>query len=280
MNKEKKMKAVIKQDFLRRRSGVLISSLVLFLLNAFLIIMTLIANKSNPKMMADVVTQLEESGSVHITSYGIWTFLEFITPIIVLIDTFGIFFWSLEQGASNIGKDLKSDVGYLYKMVPRSSWVLLCGKLILGLAEFLFYAIQSFIYLMILERVSNSGSYKIMHLTLWLNNTSTTIDGIYTVFTLVVATLTQFITGATLLGFASIFGTAFFKNRRFRGPLVAVGIFALAILIGRVISLVFWNIGEENLRESYVWIALFIELGFSAAFYVLSCLLWDKKVSV
>ena len=55
------MKAVIKQDFLRRRSGVLISSLVLFLLNAFLIIMTLIANKSNPKMMADVVTQLEES---------------------------------------------------------------------------------------------------------------------------------------------------------------------------------------------------------------------------
>jgi hypothetical protein len=274
------MKAVIKQDFLRRRSGVLISSLVLFLLNAFLIIMTLIANKANPNMMANVVTQLETTGSVTISSSGMWSFLEFITPVIVMIDTFGVFFWSVQQGASNIGKDLRSDVGYLYKMVPRSGWVLLCGKLILGLAEFLFYAVQSFIYLLILDWVSGSNTYHIIHFTLTFNNVNTTMDGVFLVLTLVATAVTQFITCATLLDFASITGTAFFKNRRFRGPLVAVGIFALAILIGRVIAVVFTHIGEHNLKDSSLWIALFIELVFSAIFYVLSCILWEKKVSV
>lgn len=274
------MKAVIKQDFLRRRSGVLISSLVLFLLNAFLIIMTLIANKSNPKMMADVVTQLEESGSVHITSYGIWTFLEFITPIIVLIDTFGIFFWSLEQGASNIGKDLKSDVGYLYKMVPRSGWNLLGGKLILGLAEFLFYAVQSFIYLLILEKVSSGSSSGIFVFTWNDEVTAASMHGIFPALTLVAAVVTQFILGATLVGFASITGTAFFKNRRFRGSFVTIGIFALAILVGRVNVLFFTKIGIEDITQRTIWLGLLIELVFSAIFYVLSCILWEKKVSV
>ena len=277
------MKAVIKQDFLRRRSGVLISSLVLFLLNTFLIIMTLISNKSQPGMMGEVVTQLETSGSVHISATGIWAFLEFITPVVVLIDTLGIFFWSIEQGASNIGKDLRSDVGYLYKMVPRSGWVLVCGKLILGLAEFLFYAVQSFIYLLILERVSSSVTTGMFVFT-W-NNSSTAymMKKFFPAFTVVFSVVMQFILGATLLGFASITGTAFFKNRRFRGPLVAVGIFALAIFIGRVIARVLSNFTFEEMTYDFlymIWIALLIEFIFSAIFYVLSCILWDKKVSV
>ena len=277
------MKAVIKQDFLRRRSGVLISSLVLFLLNAFLIIMTLISNKSQPGLMAEAVTQLKATGSVHISSSGMWAFLEFITPVIVLIDTVGVFFWSLEQGASNIGKDLRSDVGYLYKMVPRSSWNILGGKLILGLAEFLFYAIQSFIYLLILERVSSSVTTGMFVFT-W-NNSSTAymMKKFFPAFTVVFSVVMQFILGATLLGFASITGTAFFKNRRFRGPLVAVGIFALAIFIGRVIARVLSNFTFEEMTYDFlymIWIALLIEFVFSAIFYVLSCILWEKKVSV
>lgn len=274
------MKAVIKQDFLRRRSGVLISSLVLFLLNAFLIIMTLISKNSKPDLMAQAVTQLETTGSVHISVTGIWAFLEFITPVIVMIDTVGVFFWSLEQGASNIGKDLKSDVGYLYKMVPRSGWNLLGGKLILGLAEFLFYAIQSFIYLLIFERISSTTSSGIAVFT-W-NNSSTAymMNGFFQIFTIVSSVVMQFIIGATLLGFASICGTAFFKNRRFRGPLVAVGIFALAIFIGRVITRVYTRIGLQDMTPGLIWVGLLIEFVFSAIFYVLSCILWEKKVSV
>ena len=274
------MKAVIKQDFLRRRSGVLISSLVLFLLNAFLIIMTLIANKSQPGMMGEVVTQLETSGSVHISATGIWAFLEFITPVVVLIDTLGIFFWSIEQGASNIGKDLRSDVGYLYKMVPRSGWNLLGGKLILGLAEFLFYAVQSFIYLLILEKVS-SGSSSGLFVFTWNDEvTAASMHGFFPALTLVAAVVTQFILGATLVGFASITGTAFFKNRRFRGSFVTIGIFALAILVGRVNVLFFTKIGIEDITQRTIWLGLMIELLFSAIFYVLSCILWEKKVSV
>ncbi|MBO4705172.1 MAG: hypothetical protein J5647_05480 [Spirochaetaceae bacterium] len=274
------MKAVIKQDFLRRRSGVLISSLVLFLLNAFLIIMTLIANKSKPGLMADVVNQLETTGSVHVSQTGLWSFLEIITPIIVLIDTFGVFFWSLEQGASNIGKDLRSDVGYLYKMVPRSGWSLLGGKLILGLAEFLFYAIQSFIYLLILDRVSSIDSSGMFVFTWNDVRMAFIMNNFSTLLTIVAAVMMQFILGATLVGFASITGTAFFKNRRFRGPLVAVGIFALVILVGRVTGNVFSSVEFETMRLIVIWLGLLIEFAFSAVFYVLSCILWEKKVSV
>ena len=277
------MKAVIKQDFLRRRSGVLISSLVLFLLNAFVIILTLIANKSKPGMMGEVVTQLETSGSVHISATGIWAFLEFVTPVVVMIDTLGVFFWSLEQGASNIGKDLRSDVSYLYKMVPRSGWNILGGKLILGLAEFLFYAIQSFIYLLILERVSSSGSSGMFVFTWNDSRTAYMMKSFFPAFTVVFSVVMQFVLGATLLDFASITGTAFFKNRRFRGPLVAVGIFALAIFIGRVIARVLSNFTFKEMTYDFlymIWIALLIEFIFSAIFYVLSCILWEKKVSV
>ena len=274
------MKAVIKQDFLRRRSGVLISSLVLFLLNAFVIILTLIANKSKPGMMGEVVTQLETSGSVHISATGIWAFLEFVTPVVVMIDTLGVFFWSLEQGASNIGKDLRSDVSYLYKMVPRSGWNILGGKLILGLAEFLFYAIQSFIYLLILERVSSGSSSGIFVITWNDSRTDFMIKNFFPTFTIVVAVMMQFVLGATLVGLASITGTAFFKNRRFRGPLVVVGIFALAILVGRVAGNVFSWFEFETMRLTVIWLGLLIEFIFSAVFYVLSCILWEKKVSV
>ncbi|MCR4939816.1 MAG: hypothetical protein K5930_06890 [Treponemataceae bacterium] len=262
------MKAIIKQDFLRRRSGALISSLVLLLINALVIIANIIA-KNNPGIII-----YNESGATHYSSSGFWAFLDFITPVVMMIDTLGVFFWTLEQGASNIGKDLKSDVGYLYKMVPKSGWNILGGKLILGLAEFTFYAIQAWIYLVIITNVTKSTGFMINGEPLY------GIESFLPPFILVVGALVQFITGATLLGFVSIAATAFLKNRRFRGVLVTIAIFALAIFIGRVIAGSISGMNPETIKDSAGWITYGIEMGFSCVFFVLSCILWEKKVSV
>jgi len=281
------MKAVIKQDFLRRRSGVLISSLVLFLLNISVIIAIVIAGRSTGSTEISQVYSTQDGITVTTTS-GLKTFVDIAIPIILMVDTIGVFIWALDQGAYNIGKDLKGDVGYLYKMVPRSGWNLLGGKLIVGTAEFLIYAIQSYIYILLIQNVLNADSVTDSMQFNWningvILNTHTNLftTSLFLLFVAVV----QFVLGATLLSFASITGTAFLKNRRFTKPIVAVGIFALAIFVGRVtarILMLLENGLPMNVTQvlNLVWVGLFIELVFGAAFYVLTCILWEKKVSV
>ena len=281
------MKAVIKQDFLRRRSGVLISSLVLFLLNITVIIAIFIARNGAASSTISQVITTEDGISITTTS-GIRTFLEIAMPIIFMIDTVGVFVWALDQGAYNIGKDLKGDVGYLYKMVPRSGWNLLGGKLIVGTAEFLIYAIQSYIYMRLIGYVyesviSNTGTiFWTINGVSGNTNVNLFTDSLFFIFIAVV----QFVLGSTLVSFASVTGTAFLKNRRFTKPIVAVGIFALAMFVGRITTKIInsmsgnFSIYNEGLVYELIWLGLLVELVFSAIFYVLSCILWEKKVSV
>lgn len=281
------MKAVIKQDFLRRRSGVLISSLVLFLLNITVIIAIFIARNGAASSTISQVITTEDGISITTTS-GIRTFLEIAMPIIFMIDTVGVFVWALDQGAYNIGKDLKGDVGYLYKMVPRSGWNLLGGKLIVGTAEFLIYAIQSYIYMRLIGYVyesviSNTGTiFWTINGVSGNTNVNLFTDSLFLIFIAVV----QFVLGSTLVSFASVTGTAFLKNRRFTKPIVAVVIFALAMFVGRITTKIInsmsgnFSIYNEGLVYELIWLGLLVELGFSAVFYVLSCILWEKKVSV
>ncbi|MBO4507914.1 MAG: hypothetical protein J5747_04685 [Spirochaetaceae bacterium] len=281
------MKAVIKQDFLRRRSGVLISSLVLFLLNITVIIAIFIARNGAASSTISQVITTEDGISITTTS-GIRTFLEIAMPIIFMIDTVGVFVWALDQGAYNIGKDLKGDVGYLYKMVPRSGWNLLGGKLIVGTAEFLIYAIQSYIYMRLIGYVyesviSNTGTiFWTINGVSGNTNVNLFTDSLFLIFIAVV----QFVLGSTLVSFASVTGTAFLKNRRFTKPIVAVGIFALAMFVGRITTKIInsmsgnFNIYNEGLVYELIWLGLLVELVFSAIFYVLTCILWEKKVSV
>ena len=286
------MKAVIKQDFLRRRSGVLISSLVLFLINITMIITILIArNGTGSSSISQIITT--EEGITVTTRSGIRTFIEIAMPIVFMIDTVGIFIWALDQGAYNIGKDLRGDVGYLYKMVPRSGWNLLGGKLIIGSSEFLIYAIQSLIYMLLIGRAFDGSSFSSSLEFNWnLNgmmvNTNTRL---FTncVFVILIA-LVQFVLGATLVSCVSIAGAAFLKNRRFTKAIVAIGIFALASLVGRITAKILIALSGDYAGGAYmtsgisisgiIWIGLLIELVFSAAFYVLTCILWEKKVSV
>ena len=272
-----KMKAVIKQDFLRRRSGVLISSLVLFLINITLIVAAWMSDKGG--------------------GAGLQTFIEIAMPIVCMIDTLGIFIWALDQGAYNIGKDLRGDVGYVYKMVPRSGWNLLGGKLIVGLAEFLIYAIQSYIYIRIIAHIFSSdpsGASDSFDLVWTFNGASSDVAGEAKFFLnplfIIFAAGMQFVLGATLVSFCAIMGNAFLKNRRFTKAIVAVGIFALATLVGRITARILIAISGGYTGGSFtmsgmsisgmICIGLLIELAFSALFYVLTCILWEKKVSV
>jgi len=118
------MKSVLRQEWKARKNSIILISAALF-----------------------ACTAIGVPFGVAGTDSGRTPFFGFFTAMLIISILFtagSVFFIPLLKGAGNIGTDLLSDRGYLLLSLPKKPEVLFAGKMIVGLAEFIIYAVLVF----------------------------------------------------------------------------------------------------------------------------------------
>lgn len=248
------MLAVLRQEWIRRRFSILRTALLILFINvAFLIVL-------------------------HMTSDGKASFdagfMSLISSMVMFFDAAGILLIALCFSAGNMKYILKSDVGYLMKMIPVTSWELVGGKLLLGVGEMLVYATAAFLGLSLLTNLAPPTIY-LGESGFW--NMAADVSGLNMEALLkgLLIYAVLYISVMSVFNFARTLVAAFWKNRKFENLLSFIVIVTLVSLETRfsyslnaaISGMDAYVIGNANLG---------IFLGFAAVFYVCTSLLWDE----
>lgn len=284
------MKSVIRQEWKMRSRTIAWVSGILAILNIIMIIsngIAIINPTSKTRFAANMMMSIS-----------------------AIIDTFGILGWTILKGAGNMQTMLFGDTGYLFMTLPKKSYILLIGKTLVGLIEFVIYAFQSCVYMLVLlaqsggkmidetdveiiadgVAMSSAGGDPIIGDVIagngFFGRLGTILNHLFTEhltdllnaigLCIVVFILIQIVINCAMTVYAS-----FCKNRRFSKLLMVLILFFLMWIsikiTGSVLDVAHFRI-TENIAQLWVPVGIFTLFG--AVYFTGTFLLYEKRVSL
>ena len=247
------MLSVLKQEFSIHKKNILFTSIIIVAIYAISLICLWLNNVITSENMADFT--------------AIWM------AIGLIIGSVGAFFITLGKGSGSMIDLLYKDTGLLMKTIPVNSLKLIGGKIIIGLLEFFIYTTLFSVYLCILTLYAKNNSLEFIKISL--------SDSIFDCFSLFCFVITLFILAQTVLNFAFTLSKSFVKNTKWAGILVGVTIYFILSFIVEITSATF-DIIHFNFPDDFVnfWILIILFTIISIVLYIITSILYDKKVNL
>lgn len=271
------MKSVIKEEWLLRYKSILFGVLILAAVN----IATIIANG---------IAIANSGGRATLVS-------EILIVATIMLDTMGIFFWALIRGAGNMEPMLKKDISYMMKLIPKRSYEIIGGKVLVGLFEFIIYcAVVAFFTLILLAQANIMEDHALV-ISDSIVATSMNPQGFFAnyiylikvIFTEVfwdcinfaAYVLIGFVLFQIFVNFISTIYYSFCRNAKFKVVLLVV----FAMFVGWFtvrIATTFLDIAHiTQFNEiSSLWIPYGIFSVIGVGYFILTCYLYNRKVSL
>ncbi|HZK19748.1 MAG TPA: hypothetical protein VFC68_03375, partial [Treponemataceae bacterium] len=136
------MKTVLRQEWNASKKRIVTVSVVLAGIMTFCIFINVLTYYLNTK---------------HVFGFGILLYI-----LCFFIGTSGVVLFSLIKGSGNLHSVLFKETNYLMLTIPKRSWVLMGGKILMNLFEFIIYAIPTAFYLSFLGPVGEFFIQKIV----------------------------------------------------------------------------------------------------------------------
>jgi len=270
------MKTVLRQEWQASKKRIGITSIVLAGIMLFAISLNVLAYYTK---------------DLHVSGFGTFLYI-----ICLQLSTFGIALFALIKGSGNLHTVLFKDTNYLILTLPKRSWVLMGGKLIMNLIEYLIYTIPAAIYLSFLgptaefifgnfkfnmstvmgeQEITNGSSYwynvKMLYKTVFGN-----FDQVLKVALLIAVT---FIVIQIFFNIAFAIYATFIKSKKKHSIIMAIIIFFMFFIPTRVASTIFRTITMNNVLPE-MSIFTVIMLAFAVIYFVLTSWLIEKKIEV
>ena len=247
------MLSVLKQEFSIHKKNILFTSIIITAIYAISLICLYLNNVITSENMADFT--------------AIWI------AISSIVGSVGAFFITLGKGSGSMIDLLYKDTGLLMKTIPINSLKLIGGKIIIGLLEFFIYAALFSVYLCILTLYAKNNSSELINISL--------SDSMFEYFSLFCFIITLFILAQTVLNFAFTLSKSFIKNTKWSGILVGVTIYFILSFIVEITSATF-DIIHFNFPDDFVnfWILVILFTIISIVLYIITSILYDKKVNL
>lgn len=247
------MLSVLKQEFSIHKKNILFTSIIIVAIYAISLICLCLNNVITSENMADFT--------------AIWI------AISSIVGSVGAFFITLGKGSGSMIDLLYKDTGLLMKTIPINSLKLIGGKIIIGLLEFFIYAALFSVYLCILTLYAKNNSSELINISL--------SDSMFEYFSLFCFIITLFILAQTVLNFAFTLSKSFIKNTKWSGILVGVTIYFILSFIVEITSATF-DIIHFNFPDDFVnfWILVILFTIISIVLYIITSILYDKKVNL
>ena len=247
------MLSVLKQEFSIHKKNILFTSIIITAIYAISLICLCLNNVITSENMADFTAIWLAIGSI--------------------VGSVGAFFITLGKGSGSMIDLLYKDTGLLMKTIPVNSLKLIGGKIIIGLLEFFIYTTLFSVYLCILTLYAKNNSLEFIKISL--------SDSIFDCFSLFCFAITLFILAQTVLNFAFTLSKSFVKNTKWSGILVGVIIYFLLSFIVEITSATF-DIIHFNFPDDFVnfWILIILFTIISIVLYIITSILYDKKVNL
>ena len=189
------------------------------------------------------------------------------------IGTLGAFFIALIKGAGSMNDILFKDTGSLMKTIPVNSWTLIGGKMLIGLLEFVFYAILFVIFMAICALCEVSSNN--IHINFDF------VDIVPEILTLCCAVVLGFVILQSIINLALTLFATFGRKSRFSKFIIGLMIYLLFYATMRTIGAFLDVINFELLNDILdVWIPLGIFTVVGGIFYAITCVLYEKKVNI
>ena len=247
------MLSVLKQEFSIHKKNILFTSIIITAIYAISLICFCLNNVITSENMTDFT--------------AIWM------AIGLIVGSIGAFFITLGKGSGSMIDLLYKDTGLLMKTIPVNSLKLIGGKIIIGLLEFFIYTTLFSVYLCILTLYAKNNSSELINISL--------SDSIFDCFSLFCFVITLFILAQTVLNFAFTLSKSFVKNTKWSGILVGVTIYFILSFIVEITSATF-DIIHFNYPEDFLkfWILVILFTIISIVLYIITSILYDKKVNL
>ena len=247
------MLSVLKQELSIHKKNILFTSIIITAIYAISLIFLLLNNVITSENMADFTAIWLAIGSI--------------------VGSVGAFFITLGKGSGSMIDLLYKDTGLLMKTIPVNSLKLIGGKIIIGLLEFFIYTTLFSVYLCILTLYAKNNSLEFIKISL--------SDSIFDCFSLFCFVITLFILAQTVLNFAFTLSKSFVKNTKWSGILVGVTIYFILSFIVEITSATF-DIIHFNFPDDFAnfWILIILFTIISIVLYIITSILYDKKVNL
>ena len=247
------MLSVLKQEFSIHKKNILFTSIIIAAIYAISLICLCLNNVITSENMADFT--------------AIWVAISFV------VGSVGAFFITLGKGSGSMIDLLYKDTGLLMKTIPVNSLKLIGGKIIIGLLEFIIYVALFSVYFCLINLYVKYHASEFIKLTL--------SDSMFEYFSLFCFAITLFILAQTILNFAFTLSKSFVKNTKWSGIIVAVTIyFILSFIVeitGATFDVIHFNFPEDFLK---FWILVILFTIISIVLYIITSILYDKKVNL
>ena len=247
------MLSVLKQEFSIHKKNILFTSIIIAAIYAISLICLCLNSAITSENMADFT--------------AIWVAISFV------VGSVGAFFITLGKGSGSMIDLLYKDTGLLMKTIPVNSLKLIGGKIIIGLLEFFIYTTLFSVYLCILTLYAKNNSLEFIKISL--------SDSIFDCFSLFCFVITLFILAQTVLNFAFTLSKSFVKNTKWSGIIVGVTIYFILSFIVEITSATF-DIIHFNFPDDFAnfWILVILFTIISIVLYIITSILYDKKVNL
>ena len=247
------MLSVLKQEFSIHKKNILFTSIIITAIYAISLICLCLNNVITSENMADFT--------------AIWL------AIGLIVGSVGAFFITLGKGSGSLIDLLYKDTGLLMKTIPVNSLKLIGGKIIIGLLEFIIYLILFSIYVCILTVCVKNNSTEFIKISF--------SDSTYEYFSLFCFVITLFILAQTVLNFAFTLSKSLVKNTKWSGILVGVTIYFILSFIVEITGATF-DIIHFNFPDDFAnfWILIILFTIISIVLYIITSILYDKKVNL
>lgn len=247
------MLSVLKQELSIHKKNILFTSIIISAIYAISLICLCLNNVITSENMTDF--------------RALWI------AIGLIVGSVGAFFITLGKGSGSMIDLLYKDTGLLMKTIPINSFKLIGGKIIIGLLEFFIYAALFSVYLCILTLYAKNNSSELINISL--------SDSMFEYFSLFCFIITLFILAQTVLNFAFTLSKSFIKNTKWSGIIVGVTIYFILSFIVEITSATF-DIIHFNFPDDFVnfWILIILFTIISIVLYIITSILYDKKVNL
>ena len=247
------MLSVLKQEFSIHKKNILFTSIIIVAIYSISLICLCLNNVITSENMADFT--------------AIWL------AIGLVVGSVGAFFITLGKGSGSMIDLIYKDTGLLMKTIPINSFKLIGGKIIIGLLEFFIYTTLFSVYLCILTLYAKNNSSELINISL--------SDSMFEYFSLFCSVISLFILAQTVLNFAFTLSKSLVKNTKWSGIIVAVTIYFILSFIVEITSATF-DIIHFNFPDGIVnfWILIILFTIISIALYIITSILYDKKVNL
>lgn len=247
------MLSVLKQEFSIHKKNILFTSIIITAIYAISLICLWLRNVITSENMADFT--------------AIWL------AIGLVVGTVGAFFITLGKGSGSMIDLLYKDTGLLMKTIPVNSLKLIGGKIIIGLLEFFIYITLFSVYLCILTLYAKNNSTEFIKMSF--------SDSMFEYFSLFCSVISLFILAQTVLNFAFTLSKSLVKNTKWSGIIVGVIIYFILSFIVEITGATF-DIIHFNFPDDFAnfWILIILFTIISIVLYIITSILYDKKVNL